>query len=98
MKLDGDSIDEHRAVAPVGRRAGLELVEARVLSLSPGAKATFQRGMPFYTLAERPYVAVASQRHHLSRAVMTPEATGYSSSSLSARRTPQLDFTRPSSA
>ena len=66
MKLDANSIDEYWAAAPPVRRAGLELVEACVLSLSPGAEATFQHGMPFYTLAGRPYIAVASQRHHLS--------------------------------
>lgn len=66
MKLDASTIPEYLDAAPEARRPALELVGARTLALSPGAEATFQHGMPFYTLAGEPYIAVASQRHHVS--------------------------------
>ncbi len=66
MKLEANSISEYRDAAPEARRPALKLVDARTLALSPGAEPSFQHGMPFYTLAGEPYIAVASQRHHLS--------------------------------
>jgi hypothetical protein len=66
MKHDASTIQEYVEAAPPKRRAALELVGARTLALSPGVEATFQHGMPFYTLAAAPYIAVASQRRYLS--------------------------------
>jgi hypothetical protein len=66
MKLEANTISEYQESAPEARRSALRLVDARTMALSPEADATFQHGMPFYTLAGEPYIVVASHCYHLS--------------------------------
>ncbi|MEO1064570.1 MAG: DUF1801 domain-containing protein [Actinomycetota bacterium] len=75
MRSDSPTIDAYLDELPDDRRAAVELVCARIEALTPAVSASMQHGMPFYELGGEAYVAVASQKRHVSVYVVDLDVT-----------------------
>jgi hypothetical protein len=63
-----------QALEPTRARAVRTACDA-ILASSPGVVETMDHGMPFFTLAGEPYIAVASQKHYVSLYVVRLDET-----------------------
>jgi hypothetical protein len=66
MTDEAAAVEQYIARLPDDRAAAVRNVRDAVVQESPAVVATMDHGMPFYTLDDRPYIAVASQKHHVS--------------------------------
>jgi hypothetical protein len=60
------AVERYIAGLQAERATAVRAVRDAILRDSPGVVATMDHGMPFYTLDGQPYIAVASQRRHVS--------------------------------
>lgn len=75
MRIEADTVDEYIAHAPAHRRQALRMVRDRIMETTPVVEETLDHGMPFFTVQGRSYIAVASQKHHVSLYVALLDAS-----------------------
>ncbi len=66
MRSDATTIADYLDELPGDRRAAVGVVCERIEALTPGVVGAMRHGMPFYERDGDAYIAVASQRHHVS--------------------------------
>src|SRR5437660_1664116 len=70
MKVEAKSAKDYVAKVPAERRASVETLRALVKRAVPAASEGIVWGMLGYTIAGRPFVALASQKNYLSLYLM----------------------------
>ena len=85
VRIDAESIADCIDKVPDGRKDALRQVCNRIEALAPDSEPTLELHMPFYKRHGGPFIAVASQKHHLSLYVMGLEETLSAEDALSAR-------------
>lgn len=66
MRIEAESVDDYVRQVPEHRQEAVRLVCERVRRRTPGVEETLDHHMPFYRLDGDSYIAVASQKHHVS--------------------------------
>lgn len=75
MHIEANSVEEYIHKAPERRQDTLRLVCDRVKRRTPDVEETLEHHMPFYKLDGDSYIAVASQKHHVSLYVVMLDET-----------------------
>lgn len=66
MRSEATDVADYLDQLPDDRRRAVALVCERIRALTPDATETMNHGMPFYERDGEAYIAVASQKHHVS--------------------------------
>lgn len=75
MKSHAATVADYLGELPDDRRDAVALACERVKALTPDVAETMNHGMPFYERDGDAYIAVASQKHHLSVYVVDLDRT-----------------------
>ncbi len=66
MKLNAKTVQEYYEKVPPHRQKAMTALREMIIENAPEVEETFQHELPFYNLADSPFIALASQKNHIS--------------------------------
>ncbi len=73
MKLDANNVTEYYEKVPEGRKEAMLEIRELIIENAQDVTEAFKNKLPFYDIDDKPFIALASQKHHISFYLAEPD-------------------------